>query len=66
MKCVKTQVRDYAYVQVRNHACNRAGEQVSNLVWRQLWNQVRNYIGEQVSDQTYVGVCDRAEAQVKV
>jgi hypothetical protein len=66
MKCVKTQVRDYAYVQVRNHACNRAGEQVSNLVWRQLWNQVRNYIGEQVSDQTYGGVCDRVEAQGKI
>ena len=66
MKCVKAQVKFCAYAQVRNQACNRVGEQVSNLMWRQLWNQVRNYIGEQVSDQTYGGVCDRAEAQVKV
>jgi hypothetical protein len=62
MKCVKAQVKFCAYAQVRN----QVGEQVSLFVWRQLWNQVRNYIGEQVSDQTYDGVCDRAEAQVKI
>ena len=46
MKCVNAQVKFCAYAQVRNQACNR--------------------VGEQVSDQTYDGVCDRAEAQVKV
>ena len=66
MKCVNAQVKFCAYAQVRNQAANRVGEQVSLFVWRQLWNQVRNYIGEQVSDQTYDGVCDRAEAQGKV